>query len=239
MAVLSAMSIPGNADELVARFTETLEPIGRRKAPIYGGISTTVVRTDDGITIYNLWQTEEGRHAMAEDPEIQSAIKAANFPAPHFIGYEVLFHGTAGEGAGELARRIVDEVWAEGRLETIDELIAEDFRGWTPTNGEVRGREAFRDQVKMYRSAFPNMTMVVDLITSDGDWTTTKWTASGTHTGELMGMPATGKDVTVTGIEVDRIVNGKIVEGYGVFDALGMLQQMGAVPAGAGQPAHA
>jgi len=239
MAVLSVMSIEGDAYELVARFTETLEPVGRRRAPIYGGISSTVVRTDDGITIYNLWETEEGRHRMAEDAEVRAAIEAANFPTPHFTGYEVLVHGTAGEGAAGLARRIVDEVWAEGRLETIDELIAEDFRGWTPTNGEVKGREAFREQVKMYRSAFPNMTMVVDLITSDGEWVTTKWTASGTHTGELMGMPATGKDVTVTGIEVDRIVGGGIVEGYGVFDALGMLQQMGAVPAGAAQPAHA
>jgi predicted ester cyclase len=54
-----------------------------------------------------------------------------------------------------------------------------------------------------------------------------------------MGMPATGKDVTVTGIEVDRVAGGQIVEGYGVFDALGMLQQIGAVPAGAAQPAHA
>ena len=239
MAVLSVMSIPGNADELVARWSETLEPIGRRRAPIYGGISSTVVRTDDGITIYNLWETEEGRHKMAEDPEIQAAIRAANFPEPHFIGYEVLMRGTAGDSAADIARRIVDEVWADGRLETIDELIADNFRGWTPTNGEVKGREAFREQVKMYRSAFPNMTMVVDLITSDGEWVTTKWTASGTHTGELMGMPATGKDVTVTGIEVDRIVGGQIVEGYGVFDALGMLQQMGAVPAGAAQPAHA
>ena len=239
MAVLSVMSIPGNADELVARFAETLEPVGRRRAPLYGGISTTIVRTDDGITIYNLWQTEEGRHQMAEDAEIQAALKAANFPEPHFTGYEVLLHGTASQGAAAIARRIVDEVWAEGRLETIDELIAEDFRGWTPTNGETRGREAFREQVKMYRSAFPNMTMVVDLITSDGEWATTKWTASGTHTGELMGIPATGKDVTVTGIEVDRIVGGQIVEGYGVFDTLGMLQQMGAVPAGAAQPAHA
>ena len=238
MAVLSVMSIPGNADELVARFAETLEPVGRRRAPLYGGISSTVVRTDDGITIYNLWQTEEGRHKMAEDPEIQAAITAADFPAPHFTGYEVLMHNTAGEGAVAVARRIVDEVWAEGRLETIDELIAEDFRGWTPTNGEVKGREAFREQVKMYRSAFPNMTMVVDLVTSDGEWATTKWTASGTHTGELMGMPATGKDVTVTGIGVDRIVGGQIVEAYAVFDALGMLQQMGAVPAGEAQPAH-
>jgi steroid delta-isomerase-like uncharacterized protein len=176
---------------------------------------------------------------MAEDPEIQAALSAANFPEPHFIGYEVLMRGTAGDSAVDIARRIVDEVWAEGRLGTIDELIAENFRGWTPTNGEVKGREAFREQVKMYRSAFPNMTMVVDLITSDGEWVTTKWTASGTHTGELMGMPATGKDVTVTGIEVDRIAGGRIVEGYGVFDALGMLQQMGAVPAGAAQPAHA
>lgn len=239
MAVLSVMSIPGNADELVARFTETLEPVGRRRAPIYGGISSTVVRTDDGITIYNLWKTEEGRHRMAEDPEIQAAIKAANFPEPHFAGYEVLVHGTAGDGAAALARRIVDEVWSEGRLETIDEVIAEDFRGWTPTNGEIRGREAFREQVKMYRSAFPNMTMVVDLITSDGEWVTTKWTASGTHAGELMGMPATGKDATVTGMEVDRVVGDQIVQGYGVFDALGMLQQLGAIPTGAGQPAHA
>jgi steroid delta-isomerase-like uncharacterized protein len=239
MAVLSVMSIPGDADELVARFTETLEPVGRRRAPIYGGISTTVVRTDDGITIYNLWETEEGRHKMAEDPEIQAALQAANFPEPQFTGYEVLVHGTAGEGAVALARRIVDEVWSEGRLETIDEVIAENFRGWTPTDGETKGREAFRDQVTMYRSAFPNMTMVVDLITSDGEWVTTKWTATGTHTGELMGIPPTGKDATVTGIEIDRVVGGQIVEGIGIFDALGMLQQLGVVPAGSEQPAHA
>jgi steroid delta-isomerase-like uncharacterized protein len=239
MAVLSVMAIQGNADELAARFTETLEPVGRRRAPLYGGISSTVVRTDDGIAIYNLWQTEEGRHQMAEDPEIQAAIQAANFPEPHFTGYEVLMHGTAGDGAAAIARRIVDEVWAEGRLETIDELVAEDFHGWTPTNGEIRGREAFREMVKMYRSAFPNMTMVVDLIAADGEWVTTKWTASGTHTGELMGMAPTGKDVTVTGIEIDRIAGGQIAEGWGVFDALGMLQQLGAVPAGAGEPAHA
>jgi steroid delta-isomerase-like uncharacterized protein len=239
MAVLSVMSIQGQPDELVARLTETLEPVARRRAPLYGGISSTVVRTDDGITMYNLWQTEEGRHQMAEDPEVRAAIKAANFPEPQFTGYEVLVHNTAGEGAAALARRIVDEVWAQGRLETIDEVIAEDFRGWTPTNGEVKGREAFREQVTMYRSAFPNMTMVVDLITSDGEWVTTKWTAHGTHSGELMGIPPSGKDATVTGIEIDRIVGGKIVEGIGIFDALGMLQQIGAVPAGAAEPAHA
>jgi predicted ester cyclase len=63
------------------------------------------------------------------------------------------------------------------------------------------------------------------------------WTARGTHTGDLMGIPPTGREVTVTGIQVERIAGGKLVEGYGTFDALGMLQQLGAVPAGI--PAHA
>jgi predicted ester cyclase len=239
MPVLSVMSIEGQPDELVARLTETLEPVARRRAPLYGGISSTVVRTDDGITIFNLWQTEEGRHQMAEDPEVRSAIQAANFPEPRFTGYEVLVHNTGAEHAKEMARRIIDEVWTQGRLETIDELFAADYRGWSPTDGEIHGPEGFRAIVERYRSAFPNAEMKPDTIISDGEWVATKWTAHGTNTGELMGMPPTGKDVTVSGLEIDRIVGGKFVEGHGIFDALGMLQQMGVVPAGTAQPAPA
>src|SRR3954447_20944532 len=97
MAVLSVMSIQGNPDELVARMKETIEPVAARKASLYGGISSTVVRTDDGITIYNLWETEEGRHRMADDPEIQASMREADFPKPDFTGYEVLSRRTAGE----------------------------------------------------------------------------------------------------------------------------------------------
>ena len=86
-------------------------------------------------------------------------------------------------------------------------------------------------------SAFPNTTMRITEIVAEGDMIATHWTATGTHTGELMGMAPTGRDVTVGGIQFDRIRDGKIVESHGLFDALGLLQQIGAVPAVAPAPA--
>ncbi len=94
MAVLSMMSIQGDADELVAKLQEKVAPVSTRKAPSYGGISSTVVRTDDGIMIVNMWETEEGRQKMAEDPEVRQALQEAGFPEPSFKAYEVLWHRT-------------------------------------------------------------------------------------------------------------------------------------------------
>ncbi|MFN2472175.1 MAG: hypothetical protein ABR583_14545 [Gaiellaceae bacterium] len=99
MSVLSMMRIQGDADELVAKMRETIEPVAQRKAPEYGGISSTVVRTDDGIMIVNMWETEEGRHRMSEDPEVRGALRDAGFPEPHFEAYEVLAYRTP-TGAG-------------------------------------------------------------------------------------------------------------------------------------------
>jgi hypothetical protein len=90
MAVVSMMRISGNADELAAKLREHVEPVGRELAPKHGGLGTIVARTDDGLLIINLWQNEEGRHAMAEEPKIREALQAANFPAPAFEGYEVI-----------------------------------------------------------------------------------------------------------------------------------------------------
>jgi predicted ester cyclase len=237
MAVLSVMSIQGKPDELVARMQETIEPVAARKAPLYGGISTTVVRTDDGITIYNLWETEDGRHRMAEDPEIQAVVEAAGFPKPEFAGFEVLSRRTVGEYGKELSRRTADEIWTQGSLDVIDELFAPDYHGWTPTDGEIHGPAGFRELVERYHAAFSRTTMTADRLIAEGEWVTMSWTARGTHTGELMGIAPTGREVTVTGIQISRVADGRFVEGYGNFDALGMLQQIGAVPAGA--PAHA
>jgi hypothetical protein len=96
MAVLSIMKIQGDADELVQKL-ESIADVSERKARQYGGISTTVVRTDDGIKVFNLWEAEEGRHQMADDPEIQQALRDAGFPKPAFKGYEVLLHRTVAE----------------------------------------------------------------------------------------------------------------------------------------------
>lgn len=95
----------------------------------------------------------------------------------------------------------------------------------------MEGTKAFTG---MYRSAFPDTKMTIDLQIAEGDKVTTRWTAHGTHKGELMGIPATGKQVTITGVGIDRIAGGRIVETWGEFDLMGMMQQLGVVPSPGG-----
>ena len=90
MAVVSMMRISGNPDELAAKAREHLRPVGMELAPKHGGLGNIVARTDDGILVVNIWESEEGRHAMAEEPRVQEAIRAAGFPPPAFEGYEVI-----------------------------------------------------------------------------------------------------------------------------------------------------
>jgi hypothetical protein len=92
--VVSMMRIKGDPSELVAKASETIQPVSEQKAAQYGGISSTIVKTDDGIMIINFWATEEGRHQMADDPDVRRAVQEANFPAPAFEGYQVLEHRT-------------------------------------------------------------------------------------------------------------------------------------------------
>lgn len=237
MAVLSVMSLQGDPDDLVSRMETHLDPVAARKAPQYGGISSTVVRTDDGIAIYNLWSSEEGRHKMGDDPEVRAAVAAAGFPEPHFAGYEVVAQRSVGELAKTLVARMADEVWTQGKLDVIDELLAPDSVGYDPTNGETHGPQGFRELVERYRGAFPDMRMRIDHVAAEGDWVAAHWTATGTHTGELMGIAPTGKQVTVSGMEFNRIADGKLAEAHGLFDALGLLRQVEAIPAGAAAPA--
>jgi steroid delta-isomerase-like uncharacterized protein len=169
---------------------------------------------------------------MADDPEIQAAIRESGFPKPSFTGYEVISIRSAAEGAKALSRRIADEIWTQGKLDVIDEVIADDFVGQSPTDGEFRGPDGFRQLVERYRTAFSDVEMRIDSLVAEADTVATHWTARGTHTGELMGIAPTGREVTVEGIQIDRVRDGKIVESHGLFDALGLLQQLGAVPVG-------
>jgi len=90
MAVVSMMKLSGDSDELAAKLREHVRPVGMELAPKHGGLGTITARTDDGIMVINLWETEEGRHAMAQEPRIQEALQAGGFPPPAFEGYEVL-----------------------------------------------------------------------------------------------------------------------------------------------------
>jgi steroid delta-isomerase-like uncharacterized protein len=125
-----------------------------------------------------------------------------------------------------VARRLMDEVWGQGKVEVLDEIMAEDVvdHGAADASG---GREAIKEAVTMIRSAFPDLHPVeVDLI-AEGDKVVRRWIVSGSHLGNFLGLPPTGKPIRVTGINVDRIVDGRIVEYWHNFDMLGWLEQLG------------
>jgi steroid delta-isomerase-like uncharacterized protein len=129
------------------------------------------------------------------------------------------------------ARRFF-EAWSSGDLDAYDEIMAADYQDHDTQNPNagIRGPEGAKRTAEMYRAAFPDTHFEVEAQFADGDYVITRWTASGTQEGELMGMPASGKRVEVTGIAVDRFEGGKIAEGWNNWDTLGMLQQLGAVP---------
>ena len=91
--VVSIMEFSGDPEELREKMSG-IDSVASRKASDYGGISSTVVRTDDGVMIINMWDSEDGRHKMADDPEMQQAIRDAGMPPPNAKGYEVLMHRT-------------------------------------------------------------------------------------------------------------------------------------------------
>lgn len=132
--------------------------------------------------------------------------------------------------AKEIVRRVTEEAWTDRSV--IDELVSPDYVGYDPTEPEpVRGPAGLKAQVEKYIAAFEGAHVTVDEQLADGDVVATRWTGRGTHTGELLGVAPTGNEVTVTGITISRVENGQLVEERQVWDALGMLVQIGAVPA--------
>ncbi len=95
----------------------------------------------------------------------------------------------------------------------------------------LHGTEEFKQLLSVYITAFPDARFTVEDEIAEGERVASRYTFRGTHQGELMGIPPTGKSVTVTGMIINRIVNGQSEEGWLNFDALGMLQQLGVVPA--------
>ena len=132
----------------------------------------------------------------------------------------------------DVARRALVDIFNEGRLEVVDELVSPTYVGHDSALPEpVLGPEGLKQSAAGYRAAFPDMMITVDEQIAEGDSVVTRWTARGTHNGELFGIAPTGKEATVTGITINRIIDGKLVEARTNWDTLGLLQQIGAVPA--------
>jgi steroid delta-isomerase-like uncharacterized protein len=131
-----------------------------------------------------------------------------------------------------LARRFFLEAFNDGNLGVIDELAAPGIVNHDSAMPEpMVGIDAVKAAVAGYRTGFPDLRITIEEQVAEGDSVVTRWSALGTHGGDLMGMPATGKQATVTGITIDRFENGLVVETRTNWDTLGMLQQLGAVPA--------
>ncbi len=137
-----------------------------------------------------------------------------------------------------ISQRIPLEVFSQGRLEVVDELLAPDFTEHSaPPPGVPAGREGIKAIASALRKGFPDLTYRVDLQIAEGDFVAGYVTVSGTHKGEVFGMPATGKHAEWTESHIVKMVNGKITEHWGVVDQLGMLRQLGLAPAPEAVPA--
>ncbi|HZU02399.1 MAG TPA: ester cyclase [Ktedonobacteraceae bacterium] len=130
-----------------------------------------------------------------------------------------------------LVNRYFHAAWNQGNPAVIDELFAATFQAHNPAVPNGGSREGFKQFNSVFRSAFPNLRISQDDVIAEGDQVVTRFTVHGTHQGELQGIPPTGKQMTITGIEIVRVSGGKIVEAWSEFDQLGMLQQLGVIPA--------
>jgi steroid delta-isomerase-like uncharacterized protein len=129
----------------------------------------------------------------------------------------------------ELARRFFDEL-CNGRNDAVaDEIVTADYVAHGPQAPPAEGPDGVKERISVYQEALDGHWEVQE-IHSAGDRVVIRWTGTGTHNGELMGVPPTGSPVSVDAITIFRIAGDKIAEEWTVWDALGLLQQIGAVP---------
>jgi steroid delta-isomerase-like uncharacterized protein len=127
-------------------------------------------------------------------------------------------------------RRVIEEVYNRGDLRVVDEVAASDLVIHAPSQ-EIRGREGAKQYVAALRAGFPDLRFTVEDQVAEGDMVVTRWTARGTHGGEFQGVPATGREIRLAGTDIDRIAGGKVVECWAQVDELGLMRQLGVLPA--------
>lgn len=127
-------------------------------------------------------------------------------------------------------RRVPEEALNQGNLEIVEEVFSPEYVMHDPSSPtEIRGLEGIRQYLENFRTAFPDLHLTVESQVAEGDTVMTRWTATGTHQGEAMGMQPTGNRVTVQGIIESRFSEGKVVEEWQSLDTLALMQGIGAV----------
>lgn len=125
----------------------------------------------------------------------------------------------------QLTRRLMEEVWNNGKLALLDELLDPTFEGKDPLMGPLK-LEQYRNMVKAYRRAFPDLRFEVQAVVADGSFVTTRWAARCTHLGPFLGNESTGRSALVTGINMAELRNGKVLFEYSEWDVAALLRQL-------------
>ncbi len=134
------------------------------------------------------------------------------------------------EESKAVMRRYFEEIWNGRRLELLDELIAADYVNHaSPDPSLPSGPDGLKPVFAAVLETFPDIRFSVDDVVAEGEKVVTRWSMRATQRGEVMGVPATGKQVVLSGISIDRIVGGKIAEHWRVQDDLGLARQVGAI----------
>jgi steroid delta-isomerase-like uncharacterized protein len=130
-----------------------------------------------------------------------------------------------------IVRRLFAELWNTGNLSVADEIFAPTYTHYDPSTPDFgKGPDSEKKRAALYRTAFPDIHLSIEHVIAEGETVMTRWSCRGTHKGDLNGIAPTGKHITISGVTIARVSNGKIVEGYVNWDALGLMQQLGVVP---------
>jgi steroid delta-isomerase-like uncharacterized protein len=135
------------------------------------------------------------------------------------------------EANKNVVRRLFEEVWNKSNLPVADEIFAPTYIHHDPSTPDVgRGPESEKKRATLYRTAFPDLRLTIEEIIAEGETVMARWSCRGTHKGDLSGIAPTGKHIIISGVSITRFANGKLVEGWINWDALGLMQQLGVVP---------
>ncbi len=130
-----------------------------------------------------------------------------------------------------LVLRIFLEIWNYGKLAVADEVFAANYVNHDPASPDFgTGPEGVKRTVTLYRNAFPDLQLVIEHMLETEQFITTRFTSRGTHRGDLRGIAPTGLSINVEGIVIHRISRSHVVEAWVVWDALGLMQQLGVIP---------
>jgi steroid delta-isomerase-like uncharacterized protein len=162
-----------------------------------------------------------------QSPQV-SGVLAARAP-PQTVGMDTI-ETSRNEENRQIVRDFIDALFNQGDLTAVDRYLADDFLNHDQPFGADSTREGMRQAGALFRGAFPDWHATPDLLIAENDLVAEHFSATGTQRGELMGVPATGRTVTLRGINIFRIRDDRIVERWGRLDELGFLRQLGLAP---------